>query len=875
MKAINRISRFALLPIVVLCFSAHCFAQDALVLSSGTAAGNGAATLNLTIASTPGSEPAAIQWSITYPVSNVISISASAGPALTSAGKSLSCAAQAGTYTCVAAGDNATIIANGSVASINLVMATSVSSTVVGVADPVGALPSGYSVQLSASGGTLSGGALPSVFSISCSPASLVSSASTACTVKLNAPATASGAPIALSSSNSNLGVPATLTLPASAASATFQASAGTIGSNQRATVTATYNGTSANTTVSLVAPVSISSLACNPSSLGPNSFTNCTVGLSQPAPPSGVVVALTNTNATLTVPALVAVSAGSNSGSFRATTAAIPTNQSAASPASSSNQSATLTASYNASSSQTTINLVPSAVTLNSLTCSPATISAGSSATCQVTLNRPSAGHSVVSLTSNNTNLIIPSSAIVPNGGTFSTFFASAATGIASNQSATITAVLSGVSTSTYLTLTPAGTSSSTKSNTQAALDSISCTPNPMTAASHGTCRVMLKNVGALRSENIELSSASPAVRLPQQVSTRTGQSSLEFQIDPVTPAEKIVVAAHLGSQSVSDTIAVVADSSRLIQAPSQQFARPGDDVRFQILTQPGAKLSSGALPGGASFNPATGDFQWAPDRTHLGDHELTFTAATSSGAAASTSVKIAVEFGDPVVVRMVNAASRSKEVSCSPGAIAAIEGRWLISAPAVSDPSGNSTRLSGTAVWINGASVPLLSASETELDILCPDSTPGSQLEIVVETDHGNAAPMHTELASATPGIFSLDGSGGGQGVVTLERTGEVAMVRNYATPSEPASAGDRIVVYTTGAEWLSHAQISMNGVEVVPEAILPVSGHAGVFQVVATVPEGLGTSGSLTISLAGETPEGARVTSNAVTIATETMQ
>ena len=100
------------------------------------------------------------------------------------------------------------------------------------------------------------------------------------------------------------------MTVAATATAATFNATTTTIGSNQSATITAAYNGTSANATVSLVAPVTVSSLVCNPTSLGQNASSTCTVTLTQAAPTGGAAVTLTNTNATLTVPASVTVAA-------------------------------------------------------------------------------------------------------------------------------------------------------------------------------------------------------------------------------------------------------------------------------------------------------------------------------------------------------------------------------------------------------------------------------------------------------------------------------------------------------------------------------------------------------------------------------------
>src|SRR5579872_1711196 len=157
---------------------------DSLALSSGTAASNGTVALNLVLTSPAGSEPAAVQWTLTFPAANVAIISSTPGPSLTSASKTLNCAAGVGTYTCVASGTNAGIITNGTVAVVNLTMAAGLSTTAIGVTNSVASSPAGYAIVLSATDGTVTGGAaLPTVASLSCAPNSLNSSTTSTCTV--------------------------------------------------------------------------------------------------------------------------------------------------------------------------------------------------------------------------------------------------------------------------------------------------------------------------------------------------------------------------------------------------------------------------------------------------------------------------------------------------------------------------------------------------------------------------------------------------------------------------------------------------------------------------------------------------------------------
>src|SRR5579872_4225846 len=154
---------------------------DSLVLASGTAAANGTVSLNLTLTSPPGSEPAAIQWTLTFPPANVASISAVAGTSPTNAGKTISCNPGTGAYTCLISGMNANIISNGVVAVVNVTMAAGVTSTTIGLSNTLGASVSGSSTTISATGGVVTGGApatpapTPTLTSVTCLQTSLIS----------------------------------------------------------------------------------------------------------------------------------------------------------------------------------------------------------------------------------------------------------------------------------------------------------------------------------------------------------------------------------------------------------------------------------------------------------------------------------------------------------------------------------------------------------------------------------------------------------------------------------------------------------------------------------------------------------------------------
>ena len=180
------------------------------------------------------------------------------------------------------------------------------------------------------------------VSSLACAPTSLGQNASSTCTVTLTQAAPTGGASVALTNSNATLTVPPSVTVAAAATSATFSATTTTIASNQSATLTATYNGTSANTSLSLLAPVMVSSLACNPTTLGSNCTSTCTVTLTQGAPAGGSQVTISDNSAALSTPASVTVGAGAATATFAAKAGVVTANTSVTIKAALSGHSAT-----------------------------------------------------------------------------------------------------------------------------------------------------------------------------------------------------------------------------------------------------------------------------------------------------------------------------------------------------------------------------------------------------------------------------------------------------------------------------------------------------------------------------------------------------
>jgi hypothetical protein len=91
--------------------------QAAIALDSGTAVPGGTVSLNLALTASGDALPTAVQWTLNYPSSVVVSVSVAAGSSLTQAAKSLTCSSTTGATTCSAYGVNQNVINAGPLAT--------------------------------------------------------------------------------------------------------------------------------------------------------------------------------------------------------------------------------------------------------------------------------------------------------------------------------------------------------------------------------------------------------------------------------------------------------------------------------------------------------------------------------------------------------------------------------------------------------------------------------------------------------------------------------------------------------------------------------------------------------------------------------------
>jgi len=448
----------------------------------------------------------------------------------------------------------------------------------------------------------------------------------------------------------------------------------------------------------------------------------------------------------------------------------------------------------------------------------------------------------------------------------------------IQNDMNTAVTTVSSSNLTSELVLATNGGSEEPASTGTDAAslsqISALACSPRAVSAGGQVTCQLGMTRGGSAR---IQLASSSSQMRVPAMVATRANQSRLTFQVsvDAVARQQEVVLTATLGDTSVQDTIQVVPAPAPILTVPDRQFARFASPLSFTVAAvDPSGqafRLTVGDLPAGATFDPASGRFEWTPNTSQGGTHRITFGAVNSAQQVSTVEVTIDVDSGAPVL-------SASEEVTCSPGAIASLAGKWLAeSGTTLSDSSGKALDLGGTKVRINGQSIPVLFASPTRVSFLCPALAPGTQLSIAVENASALSEALSATMQTASPAILSLDGSGRDQGLIFFAGGNDMVVERTPRIQGRPAQAGDQILIWGTGlgpALDASTGTLSVKLGEVNAEvlAVRAVPGYPGMYAVRVRVPEGLMSGDAAPVQLQVATPDGKQFNSNSVTLAVE---
>jgi len=159
----------------------------------------------------------------------------------------------------------------------------------------------------------------PALTQLSLTPTTIVAGCGTAAgKIALSGSAPAGGAVVTLSNSNAQADVPASVTVPAGASTATFKVPTNPVATSSSGSVTASYGGVS-KTLALTVRPIRAKTLTLSPNPVTGGTTVSATVALECAAPEGGLVVSLSSGNSAVAAPTTssVTIPAGATTASF------------------------------------------------------------------------------------------------------------------------------------------------------------------------------------------------------------------------------------------------------------------------------------------------------------------------------------------------------------------------------------------------------------------------------------------------------------------------------------------------------------------------------------------------------------------------------
>ena len=156
-------------------------------------------------------------------------------------------------------------------------------------------------------------------------PAAVFGGSTSTATVTLNGFAPPAGALIALATNNTAItSLPATVTIPSGASSATFTVQTQPVVPTTAVTISAAYLGVTRTASLTVKAPALVA-ITLAPNSVKGGAHSTATVRLTSPAPAAGVVVALASSNTSVaTVPSSVTVLGGNTTATATVSTSPV-----------------------------------------------------------------------------------------------------------------------------------------------------------------------------------------------------------------------------------------------------------------------------------------------------------------------------------------------------------------------------------------------------------------------------------------------------------------------------------------------------------------------------------------------------------------------
>jgi uncharacterized protein (TIGR03437 family) len=241
----------------------------------------------------------------------------------------------------------------------------------------------------------------------------------------------------------------------------------------------------------------------------------------------------------------------------------------------------------------------------------------------------------------------------------------------------------------------------------------------------------------------------------------------------------------------------------------------------------------------------------------------------ATLGAQSFSTAVILAPPGGGVSMADIVNAANYANG-PVAPGEIVSVLGSGIGPAQGAGlqlESGMVATRLAGARVLFDGVPAPLLYVGGDQVNTVAPYGVAGrASTQVQVEYLGALSKALTVPIAAASPGIFTRDASGAGQGAILNQD----ASVNSAANPAPPGSI---VMIYATGEGQVSPRPVdgSITGTSVLAKPLGKVTVWiggaqaevlyagaapdlvAGMLQVNARIPTGIATGPSVPVMLA----------------------
>ena len=218
-----------------------------------------------------------------------------------------------------------------------------------------------------------------------------------------------------------------------------------------------------------------------------------------------------------------------------------------------------------------------------------------------------------------------------------------------------------------------------------------------------------------------------------------------------------------------------------------------------------------------------------------------------------------------------VVSSASYAAQAPLAPGSLIAIFGSYLADGQASAQSLPLPTVLGQTQVLMDAQELPLVFVSEGQINAMLPyDIAVNTRHQLIVRRGSSYTTPEPVTLAPAEPAVFTRDQSGKGPGIVIDSRY-------QFVDASNPAAAGDVVVIYTTGLGEVtpkvaagmpapvdslrptaSPVTVTMGGVSA-PQVLFAglAPGFTGLYQINVVIPVGVAAGAVPVVISVGDRP------------------